>query len=605
MKDKSSRPLRGNPSKMSCRVIGLITSAVIVIFSAGGLSSLIWVLNSSKNVEAAASPPFVTTPVGRFVGVLTPSVTYGSTYVSYKSIPFAKPPIGELRFKRPQPLDDPEVDCLVNSEQYKQSCWSVTKKSTDPSYGEDCLYLNIYVPGTEEAGQTGRKLPVIVWIHGGGFVAGSAFPEPEKLVVRGGVIVVTINYRLGVFGFLSTGDDALPGNNGLWDQYVAIKWVKDYITFFGGDDQSVTLYGESAGAMSVALHALSPISSGVFNKAIVQSGGATSLISRDARQRALEFASMVGCSSVHSSADLAKCLRQVSVAVILQYSQPSAFSLSLAQQQSDFIWMPVIDGEFIPDEPLKLLHNISYLETIGAYKKDFLFSILNNEGAMISDNFLRPISLAQVTNISFVTDLTNFLLYSRYGRNFTNSRELKDAIYTFYTGSSVLSPTVEPQDILDLAGDVALVIPALEMALTISDCHQPTSEICNSSFKQNSSCSRTTARTYVFMFDYCSTSEPCKTTCMIHGADVAYVFPRKIFPDPDQQKMSDMLVDILTTFARYSNPETVVPGGWPAFDTVSRSYLRFDVSPSVRQYPFNYRTQFWLKQVPVLNPFRN
>ncbi|BFZ07844.1 hypothetical protein BsWGS_10883 [Bradybaena similaris] len=603
MRDKPTRPSRVTVSKMSCRAISLITSAVVVVLGAG-LSSLIWVLHSSSSVDAAASPPVVATPVGRFIGVLTSSETYGSSYVSYRSIPFAKPPIGALRFKRPQPLDDSKGDSIVNSEQYKQSCWSVTRKSTDTSYGEDCLYLNIYVPGTGDAVQTERKLPVIVWIHGGGFVAGSSFPEPEKLVVRGDVIVATINYRLGVFGFLTTEDDALPENNGLWDQYLAVKWLKDYIRFFGGDDQSITLFGESAGATSVALLALSPVSSGVFNKGILQSGGATGLISRDAKKRARDFAAMVGCSSSQSSSDLAECLDQVSVADILQYSRPSAFNIPLAQQQSDFIWMPVIDGEFIPDEPLKLLHNITYLEKVRAFEKDFLFSLLNNEGGLISDNFLHPIPLTQMTNTSFVTDLTNYLLYSRYGRDHDSSEELKEAIYTFYTGSSVLGPALQPQDILDLAGDIALVIPTLELALALSKCHQPGAQTCNSSVAQNTSCSKSTSKAYVLHFDYCPPSDPCETTCMIHGADVAYVFPRNVFPDPEQQKLSDSLVDILTTFARGSNPETAVASGWPAFDTVSQTYLRFDVSPSVRHYPFNYRAQFWLKRVPVLNPFK-
>uniref|UniRef100_A0A0B7A536 Carboxylesterase type B domain-containing protein n=1 Tax=Arion vulgaris TaxID=1028688 RepID=A0A0B7A536_9EUPU len=580
------------------KICGIVSSVLFVTVSAV-LFAVIWSTQSSST-DAATTPHIVATPVGRFIGVTTTSSTYGKSFVTYKSIPFAKPPLDDLRFKRPQPLSDSDPNQIINSDQYQKSCWSVTKKSTDKSYGEDCLYLNVYVPVDNTNAQQDKKLPVMIWIHGGGFVAGSTFPEPEKLVLKGGVIVVTINFRLGVFGFLTTQEDALPSNNGLWDQYMAIKWVKNYINFFEGDDTSITLFGESSGAISTALHVISPISSSLFKKAILQSGGATGLISRDAKQRAYDFASMVGCTAGSPALTLAACLRRASIADIQKFSKPSAFNISLAQQQIDFIWMPIVDGEFIPDEPLKLLTNITYLKGVGAFDKDFIIGVLNNEGALVVQNFVKTITLQQLTELTFVNDLTEVLIRGRYGKEYVISKELKERIYSFYTGFPQLRTTPLAQNVMDLAGDITFIIPAIELALAVSTCNESTVTPCaNSSTEtQRANCSTKASKLYLYQFDYCPQSDPCVPTCMMHGADVAYEFPRAIFPNPVQQQLSDIFVDILTTFARNSDPGSVVTSGWPTFDILSQRYLRLDISPSVRQYMYDYRVNFWLNQVP-------
>lgn len=583
---------------MGWKVGFLVLSGVFVVVSAA-ICALI--LGSLGNTYAATAPPVVATPVGRFVGVVTISANYGGSYVAYRSIPFAKPPIGPLRFRRPEAVDNVSPHSVSNSDTYKPSCWSVTKRSTDPNYGEDCLYLNIYLPGAESVPNSDADLPVMIWIHGGGFVAGSSFPEPEKLVVRGNVIVVTINYRLGVFGFLTTHDRELPGNNGLWDQYMAIKWVKENIPFFGGDSTSITIFGESAGATSAALLAISPVSSDLFQKAILQSGAASGLLSRDARQRTQEFSAMTGCSNYSSSSGLAQCLRALTVSDILQFSKPSAFKISPAQKQIDFIWMPVIDGEFIPDEPLKLLNNISYLEKIGAFSKDFIIGVLNDEGGLVTENFLNTIPLSQLSDTTFVENLVDYLLYERYGSTILKVDDIKEAVYEFYTGSSVSSPTLQPLSVLDIAADVIFVVPAIEMALSLARCHKSDAPVCAADHSGTLvNCSTTTSRVYFYHFNYCPSFTPCTAPCMVHGDDVAYEFPRSIFPDADQQQLSDTFVDILTTFARTSDPGTVVKAGWPVYESITQSYLSIDVRPSVRQYLYNYRATFWLKQIPHL-----
>ena len=134
---------------------------------------------------------------------------------------------------------------------------------------EDCLFLNVYTPVASEG-----LLPVMVYLHGGGFVAGegSSTMYGPHFFMDEGVLLVTVQYRLGIFGFLSTGQEEAPGNLGLWDQREALVWVKDNIAAFGGDPDRVTLFGESAGSMAVNFHLVSPQSRGLFHGAILQSG---------------------------------------------------------------------------------------------------------------------------------------------------------------------------------------------------------------------------------------------------------------------------------------------------------------------------------------------
>lgn len=195
----------------------------------------------------------------------------GSDVQSFKGIPFAAPPLGELRWQPPQ----------------KAASWSGTRVCTafgddplqmqrnegrGPRYSEDCLTLNVWTPG-------GDKRPVMVWIYGGGFMVGSSsYPMYDgEALARQGVVVVTINYRLGIFGFMAhpaltrESPNRSSGNYGFLDQVAALKWVRENIAGFGGDPNNVTIFGESAGAVSVAAHMISPLSKGLFHRAILQS----------------------------------------------------------------------------------------------------------------------------------------------------------------------------------------------------------------------------------------------------------------------------------------------------------------------------------------------
>ena len=133
---------------------------------------------------------------------------------------------------------------------------------------EDCLFANVWTPTLS----TGANLPVMVSIHSGGFTIGTATENDSQLLALRDVVVVTFNYRVGVFGFLAADTPDAPGNAGLWDQVLAIEWTRDYIKQFGGNPNDITLFGESSGAMSVSMHVLMNQTNGLFSKAIIQSG---------------------------------------------------------------------------------------------------------------------------------------------------------------------------------------------------------------------------------------------------------------------------------------------------------------------------------------------
>ncbi|RKS87418.1 carboxylesterase type B [Orbus hercynius] len=206
----------------------------------------------------------------------------------FKGIPFAAPPINELRWKIPQVPTS--WDAIKSTKQFSAGCMQTVVKGDKLPWSneflhqgpisEDCLYLNVWSPANDSQKD---KLPVIIWIHGGGFIEGSAnVPLYDGYnIAKKGIVFVTFNYRLGVFGFFQhpelTNEAGSSGNYGLYDQLAAIKWVNKNIANFGGDPNNITIMGQSAGANSIVLLIASPLSAGLFQKAIIESGPGTTI----------------------------------------------------------------------------------------------------------------------------------------------------------------------------------------------------------------------------------------------------------------------------------------------------------------------------------------
>jgi len=269
----------------------------------------------------------------------------------YLGIPYAAPPIGPLRWRPPQPPAD--WHGIRTATRFAPHCPQPTGVFGRASTSEDCLYLNVFAP----AGHRDSGLPVMVWIHGGGFVGGESDDYDPSGLVAGGVIVVTINYRLGALGFLA--HPALAdhpggptGDYGLMDQQAALRWVQANIRAFGGDPRNVTIFGESAGGQSVLLQLVSPGARGLFAKAIAESGGYAQypvpLSAAEAAGRA--FAVKAGCSD-----QTAACLRSLPIATILADQDQTGASadidglvltepLKTTLTSGNFSHVPVIDG---------------------------------------------------------------------------------------------------------------------------------------------------------------------------------------------------------------------------------------------------------------------
>lgn len=286
--------------------------------------------------SAAAKP--VTTADGPVEGITRNGVE------QFLGLPFAAPPVGALRWMPPQPAKKWTV--LRPAKAFGPTCAQVTTLGPfagPPNSNEDCLYLSVFTPDTK------AKLPVLVWIHGGGYFDGASNDyDASKLAAQGKLVVVTINYRLNLFGFLS--HPALDaqgkpfGNYGLMDMQAALKWVRANIAAFGGDAKNVTLGGQSAGAGAAAAHVISPGSTGLFHRAIFQSGGYSPIAPlAAARERGIKFADAAGCKG--SDAQIALCLRALPAAKIAALSGTESAT-------SAFVSGPMIDGTIIPRQAI-------------------------------------------------------------------------------------------------------------------------------------------------------------------------------------------------------------------------------------------------------------
>lgn len=302
----------------------LLYPAIFLFFPAVGLQA-----------QGSGQDPVVVTASGPVQGTVEASGVH-----SFKGIPYAAPPVGEWRFKEPQPVvpwrDVRKAQAFGPRAMQLPIFGDMKFRSNGVS--EDCLYLNVWAPAT------GSHLPVLVYFYGGGFIAGdgSEYRYDGESMAKRGIVAVTVNYRLGIFGFLAHPDltkesaHHSSGNYGLLDQHAALEWVQQNIAAFGGDPERVTIGGESAGSISVCAQMASPLSRGLFAGAIGESGGLTGNIKPvpldTAEANGAAFAARLGNKSI---ADLRAM---------------SATDLMQAAAKGWRFW-PIIDGYFLPQAP--------------------------------------------------------------------------------------------------------------------------------------------------------------------------------------------------------------------------------------------------------------
>ena len=304
------------------------------------LNGLLVVCFSAGRIQAEMPAPEVKTAQGKATG----KWIHDGKEKAFLGLPYAASPVGDLRWKAPEPAA--MWNGIRDATKFGNRCqqghvWD-DYIFTDPGPSEDCLYLNVYAPA---AAKHGSNLPVMVWIHGGGFLAGAA-SEPRYTnpgLVAKGVIVVTVNYRLNVFGFLASEDLAKeqgghPGNYGLMDLVAALGWVKANIAAFGGDVNNVTIFGESAGSFAVSALTTAPSARGLFHKVIGESGAffGSAIPMTAASERAKHDQSFVASLGATNLEELR--------------AMPAGKILEAVQKQRGIGFSVVVDGVFLPED---------------------------------------------------------------------------------------------------------------------------------------------------------------------------------------------------------------------------------------------------------------
>jgi acetylcholinesterase len=315
-------------------------------------------------------PLLVRTTKGLVRGIVSNTPT-GKSVDAFLGIPYAKPPLGQNRFKHPKPID--RWENIFNADKRPNSCFQLNDTTFGETFAgtvmwnantklsEDCLTLNVWVPRPRP-----KKSAVLVWIYGGAFYSGSIsldIYDAKVLASEENIIVVSINYRVANLGFLFFENyrTEAPGNAGMYDQLMALQWVKDNIHFFGGNPHNITLFGESAGAVSVSFHLISPLSQHLFSQGIIQSGAPTvpwgTVDHKELSLRGLRLAEGVGCPHDPKYIDaVMDCLLKADPWDLVN-NESGNFGVV------EFPFVPIIDGTFLLEPPEVSLANKDFKKT--------------------------------------------------------------------------------------------------------------------------------------------------------------------------------------------------------------------------------------------------
>ncbi|XP_026638559.1 neuroligin-1 isoform X3 [Microtus ochrogaster] len=582
--------------------------------------------------------PLVTTNFGKIRGIkkeLNNEIL--GPVIQFLGVPYAAPPTGEHRFQPPEP-PSPWSD-IRNATQFAPVCpqniidgrlpevmlpvWFTNNLDVVSSYvqdqSEDCLYLNIYVPtedvkriSKECARKPGKKIcrkgdirdsggpkPVMVYIHGGSYMEGTGnLYDGSVLASYGNVIVITVNYRLGVLGFLSTGDQAAKGNYGLLDLIQALRWTSENIGFFGGDPLRITVFGSGAGGSCVNLLTLSHYSEGnrwsnstkgLFQRAIAQSGTALSswAVSFQPAKYARMLATKVGCN-VSDTVELVECLQKKPYKELVdQDVQPARYHIAFG---------PVIDGDVIPDDPQILMEQGEFLNY------DIMLGVNQGEGLKFVENIVDSDDGISASDFDFA--VSNFVdnLYG-YPEGKDVLRETIKFMYTDWADRH--NPETRRKTLLALFTDHQWVAPAVATADLHSNFGSPT---------------------YFYAFyHHCQTDQVPAWADAAHGDEVPYVLgipmvgPTELFPcnfSKNDVMLSAVVMTYWTNFAKTGDPNQPVPQdtkfihtkpnrfeevAWTRYSQKDQLYLHIGLKPRVKEHYRANKVNLWLELVPHLH----
>lgn len=475
----------------------------------------------------------------------------------WKGIPFALPPTGSRRFQAPQPPEpwtgvrpttafSPMAPQVPEMGTRLVGAMGAERAVEQRPMSEDCLYLNVWSPGTE-----GEKRPVMVYIHGGAFTLGSAsdpWYDGASFAANHNIVVVTLNYRLGILGFTSlrdlAEDGAWTGNCGLLDQIAALQWVHEHIAAFGGDPERVTVMGESAGAMSIGALLGMPAAQGLFQRAVLQSGAAGNLVTRSRAARvARALLAKLGLDTAQLSvlAEIpVEALLQVQSELGREYGGVRAFS-------------PVIDGETLPQHPLAMIAQGSASGVailIGTNRDEWrLFALMS--GATVNEEQLQKI--------------------------FGEAAPQALAVYT----RARADESVEAARV-DIMSDLVFRIPAIRLAEGL--------------IQQGVS-------VWMYRFDWESPAFGGMLGAA-HAMDIPFVWNTldtelsRMFTgnSPDRQPLADLMHASWAAFIRCGNPAIAHLPAWPLYDLDKRTTMIFNTVPQVVDDPQGQTRTLWQQQ---------
>lgn len=500
----------------------------------------------------------VETRCGRIRGVA------GSGCWSFRGIPFAKPPVGELRFRAPEPPDPwggvRDVTELGAGAPQRITAIAATLGFGAERVSEDCLSLNVFTPATD-----GGRRPVLFWLHGGIFVLGAGsnpLYDGAALARRGDVVVVTTNYRLGALGFLDLREhiDCEP-NAGTLDQLAALEWTCEHIGAFGGDPENITLFGESAGAMSIATLMAAPRARGLFRRAILQSGAASNVSSPAAASRtAAAYLEDLGADGTRSSE-----LRELPLERLLD-AQDRRFTAHPDEgSDAGLAFQPCVDGALIPQQPLKAIDEgraacvpVLFGTTVDEVKlfarRDPLLDALDEAG--VAERLARALLRVGAPDCSHA----GVALYrdARRGKLPTDPKELWLAIET----------------------DRVFRHPARRLADAL--------------IAQG-------AELYSYLFAYRSPAAR-ETLGACHALELAFVFgtyetapgiENFVGRGPDVARLSNRIQDAWIEFARSGSPGHAELPAWPRYEREQRLTMRLAEDCGVEVNPFDEELCFW------------
>ncbi|KAI9583284.1 esterase E4-like [Glossina fuscipes] len=469
-------------------------------------------------------------------------------FEAFLGIPFALPPLGELRFSNPKTF--PAWTGILNATAAKDDCIQKNYLLPEPiiTGSEDCLYLNVYRPMQRSS----EKLPVMVYIYGGGWFSGSPnalVTGPEYFMDSQEVILVTFGYRLGALGFLSTNDANMPGNFGLKDQLLALKWVQKNIADFGGNPNLVTLFGQSAGAISTHMHMLSKQSEGLFQAIIAMSGTANMpfTITDNPLEQARKTASLCNISNAYelSTTKLVKALRNVSVATLLNAGD----GLKFWHVHHMVNYRPVIESSkwpeaFLTQHPKVILNK-------GKYKPvPVLLGSVPNEGGIAAVPIMENKALKNSFNKNFTSLMETFL---EFPKHFTRSKldeTMSLIIDEYFQGQTQLNEKTN-QGFTDLVSERGFHHPLYE---TIKAYVETVDTVKYPLYLYKFNYSG--LHTYATIFNGANTS---RNYGVVHCDDLIYLFRSPLlFPDIDKNSIDAEVIKTMVGnfvhFAKYRKP---------------------------------------------------